>query len=200
MRLSAICLTIICYLVTKINTQIIEVFVFYQFSSDIISSQCFKIHIIWQRLPTKKETSPIFEILELFKKYLSGKVGEDWLKKSPSEKKYVTCENFYSLWNSYIISSKELLFHHFTNMTLNTCDESMCKFNGTHRLKQQLITAWKVSKYWVISGPYFPVFGLNTETYEVNLCIQSKYRKIRTRNNSVFGHFLRSDKFLQCNM
>ena len=24
-------------------------------------------------------------------------------------------------------------------------------------------TAWKVSKYVVISGPYFPVFGLNTE-------------------------------------
>ena len=24
-------------------------------------------------------------------------------------------------------------------------------------------TAWKVSKCGVISGPYFPVFGLNTE-------------------------------------
>ena len=50
-------------------------------------------------------------------------------------------------------------------------------------------TAWKVSKYAVISGPYFPVFGFNTEIYEVNLRIQSEYRKIRTRNNSVFGHF-----------
>ena len=29
------------------------------------------------------------------------------------------------------------------------------------KLKQ--ITAWKVSKYGVISGPYFPVFGLNTD-------------------------------------
>ena len=28
-------------------------------------------------------------------------------------------------------------------------------------------TAWKVSKYGVISGPYFPVFGLNTEIYFV---------------------------------
>ena len=26
----------------------------------------------------------------------------------------------------------------------------------------------------------FPVFELNTEIYSVNLCIQSKYRKIRT--------------------
>ena len=44
---------------------------------------------------------------------------------------------------------------------------------------------------------YFPVFGLNTEglnmeIYGVNIRIQSEYRKIRTRNNSLFGHFSRS--------
>ena len=55
--------------------------------------------------------------------------------------------------------------------------------------KQQAFTAWNVSRYGVISGPYFPVLGLNTEIYEVHLCIQSEYRKIRTRNNFVFGHF-----------
>ena len=27
-------------------------------------------------------------------------------------------------------------------------------------------TAWKVSKYVVIFGPYFPVFGLNTGKYK----------------------------------
>ena len=42
-------------------------------------------------------------------------------------------------------------------------------------------TAWEVSKYGAISTPYFPVFGLNTETYAVNLRIQSKYRKIRNQ-------------------
>ena len=47
-----------------------------------------------------------------------------------------------------------------------------------------------VSKYGVISGPY--LFGLNTEIYEANLHIQSEHRKIRTRNNSVFGHFSRT--------
>ena len=31
------------------------------------------------------------------------------------------------------------------------------------------ITAWKVSKYGVISGLYFPAFGLNTEIYAVKL-------------------------------
>ena len=30
------------------------------------------------------------------------------------------------------------------------------------------ITTRKVSKYGVISGPYFPIFGLNTEIYEIN--------------------------------
>ena len=42
---------------------------------------------------------------------------------------------------------------------------------------------WKKSKYVVSTGRYFSVFGLN---------IQFEYRKIRTRNNYVFGHFLRS--------
>ena len=49
-----------------------------------------------------------------------------------------------------------------------------------------------MSKYGAISGPYFPVFGLNTEIYTVNFRIQSEYRKIRTRNNSVFGYFSRT--------
>ena len=49
-------------------------------------------------------------------------------------------------------------------------------------------TVWKVSKYGVISGPYFSAFGVNTERYEVSLRIHSECGKIRTRNNSVFGH------------
>ena len=49
-----------------------------------------------------------------------------------------------------------------------------------------------MSKYGVISGPYFLAFGLNTKRYSVSLRIQSKCGKIRTRNNSVFGHFSHS--------
>ena len=55
-----------------------------------------------------------------------------------------------------------------------------------------LNTAWKESKYGVLPGPYFHAFGLNTERYSVSLRIQSECRKIRTRKNSVFGHFSRS--------
>ena len=58
------------------------------------------------------------------------------------------------------------------------------------------LTAWKVSKYRVFSGPYFPVFRLNTEIYSVNLRIQSECRKIRTRKDSVFGHISRGDLVL----
>ena len=40
--------------------------------------------------------------------------------------------------------------------------------------KPRTYTARKVSKYGVFSGPYFPVFGLNTEIYGVNLRIPSE--------------------------
>ena len=55
------------------------------------------------------------------------------------------------------------------------------------------ITAWKVSKYGVFSGPYFPVLGLNTQIYKVNLRIESECRKILTRKNSILEHFSHSE-------
>ena len=39
------------------------------------------------------------------------------------------------------------------------------------------ITAWKVSKYGVFSGPYFPAFRLNTEIYGVD---EGKYGPEKT--------------------
>ena len=38
-----------------------------------------------------------------------------------------------------------------------------------------------MSKYGVISNPYFPAFGLNTERYEASLRIQSECGKMRKR-------------------
>ena len=66
-------------------------------------------------------------------------------------------------------------------------------FYSTPPVVASINTAWKVSKSGVISGPCLPVFGLKTEIYGINIRIQSEYRKIRTRNNSVFGHFSRSE-------
>ena len=36
-------------------------------------------------------------------------------------------------------------------------------------------------RIWSYSSPYFHVFGLNSEIYEVSLCIQTKCVKIRSR-------------------
>ena len=57
------------------------------------------------------------------------------------------------------------------------------------------LTASKMSKYGVISGLYFLVFGLSTEIYGVNLRIQlntGKYRPektlyLNTRSVSLYG-------------
>ena len=43
------------------------------------------------------------------------------------------------------------------------------------------------------SGPYFPVFELNTDRYGVSLRIQSECGKIRTRIISEYGHLSRSE-------
>ena len=58
-------------------------------------------------------------------------------------------------------------------------------------------TAWKVPKYGVFSGPYFPVFELNTEIYSVNLRIQSEYKEIRTRKSFVFGTFTKCRRLIK---
>ena len=39
------------------------------------------------------------------------------------------------------------------------------------------------------SGPCFPIFGLNTEIFSVNLLIQSENWKIRIRKNSILDTF-----------
>ena len=61
----------------------------------------------------------------------------------------------------------------------------------TENLLSKSFHCVKSVKYGVIPGPYFPVFGLYTDIYGVNIGIQSEYRKIWTRDNSVFGHFSR---------
>ena len=88
---------------------------------------------------------------------------------------------------------KKGLFRSLTRFT----GKHLCQsrfFNKVAGLSPREHTARKVSKYEVLSGLYFHVFGLNTETYGVNLRIQSKYRKIQTRKNSVFEHLSCSDK------
>ena len=73
---------------------------------------------------------------------------------------------------------------------------SRCKFEGGmcylffsmeslegEKVRCRILIAWKVSKYGEFFGLFFLLFRLNTEIYSVNLCSQSKYRKIQTRKN-----------------
>ena len=91
---------------------------------------------------------------------------------------------YHNLWDD--IYDMNLLYYRLKTSYL------MVTINFQATIYEVNITAWDMSKYGVISGPYFPVFRLNTENYGVSLRIQSEYRKILTRNNSVFGHFLHS--------
>ena len=51
---------------------------------------------------------------------------------------------------------------------------------------------WKRSYFWSVFSYIWTEYGDSRS----NLRIQSEYRKIRTRNNSVFGHFSRSGSLL----
>ena len=92
-----------------------------------------------------------------------------------------------------------MLYWYQTNMKMRLIMESTCFFTYRNALVNFLaiFTAWKLFKYGFISGPYFLAFGLNTESYSVSLRIQSECVKIRTKNNSVFGHFSYSDCKMQ---
>ena len=43
----------------------------------------------------------------------------------------------------------------------------------------------------IVARPYFAIFGPNTKIFRLNLHIQFKRGKIRTRKNSIFGQFSR---------
>ena len=49
-----------------------------------------------------------------------------------------------------------------------------------HRRFYKKVTAWKVSKYGVFCGPYFPAFGLNTEYLSVFCPNAGKYGPEKT--------------------
>ena len=92
---------------------------------------------------------------------------------------------FWFVWNQEPIC---VIWKTMANSMYAYCYDSLIEHWDFSLLEHYRVsfTAWKVSKYGIFSVPYFPVFGLNTE---VNLRIQSKCRKIRTRKNYVFGHF-----------
>ena len=73
------------------------------------------------------------------------------------------------------MTSQCLLYHPQVWQLL--MDYLISKFSNYHNIWHCVKSVWIRS----FSGPYFPVFGLNTEIYSVNLRIQSECGKIQTR-------------------
>ena len=67
----------------------------------------------------------------------------------------------------------------------------MTKLTRIKLIKFLTVTVWKVSKYGVFSGLYYPAFGLNTERYALSV-LSPNAGKYGTRKTSVFEHFSRS--------
>ena len=98
------------------------------------------------------------------------------------------------IWNVLVnlhFDSLQILSPKFWEQHKDCVSLVICRFHELLLFKIHF-TAWKVSKYGVFSDPYFPAFGLNTESYGVSLGIQSECGKIRIRKNSVFGPFSHS--------
>ena len=88
----------------------------------------------------------------------------DWVLNAPLKNLYIN-----QLWNQSLLN-KLCLLKQYTSLLRQKC-----------------------SNLKIFSSPYFPVFGLNTEVYLVNLSIQSEYEKRKTRktsNSSTFNALL----------
>ena len=71
------------------------------------------------------------------------------------------------IFQKFIIATGNLRIHLLFGKPIYKQCKCYCVYHVLFYLNssRNFDTAWKVSKYGVFSGPYFPVFGLNTETY-----------------------------------
>ena len=90
-----------------------------------------------------------------------------------------------SKWRSRTLSHFFCIYHNKSFLTLVVIFQK-------NLFTSECIIAGKFPNTEFFSGLYLLVFGVNTEIYSVNLCLQSKYVKIRIRKNSVIGHLLHS--------
>ena len=113
-----------------------------------------------------------------------------------SYRNYFHCSVCYFIRQSHFCSYFDSWSNNFLSKSF--WFSTLAKILSRWAAREQLhaFTAWKVSKNGVMSGPYFPAFGLHTERCFVSPRIQSECGKIRTRNNSLFGQFSCSAFFI----
>ena len=91
------------------------------------------------------------------------------------------------------VSICDSLYRHIPTLS-NTYDGDYS--NNSQCILASNYTAWKVSKYRVFSGPYFPAIGLSTEIYKSphSVRIQGKNPLCE---ETLFTHFENTKTFLQ---
>ena len=105
--------------------------------------------------------------------------------------KHYVLKSTFQFWNHFFQFSDASLIHFRKDIV------ALHIFLFWNDLPYRIMEVHCVKSFQIrsFSGPCFRVFGLNTQIYSVNLRIQSEYRKIRTRKNSVFGHFSHNGLF-----
>ena len=64
----------------------------------------------------------------------------------------------------------------YTRSIYQNISKRSLKTKAVHQ--HEIDNAWQVSKYEVFSGPYFPLFGMNTEIYGVQENVDQKKLRI----------------------
>ena len=109
-------------------------------------------------------------VLEIFLIKKEMKTAEIWCS---------TCWKWYIFMYTVSFIDKFKILLHLVLKTISVITIMIC----------DCPTTWKVSKYGTFSGPYFPVFRLNSEIYSINLRIHSEYAKKRTRKLRILTLF-----------
>ena len=89
------------------------------------------------------------------------------------------------MWNFSKYKNRKISLHIKNLLRKTALKEKVSRKNYkaarcSNQSELKAISAWKVSKYGVFPGLYFPAFGLNTERYFVSLRIQLECEKIRS--------------------
>ena len=103
---------------------------------------------------------------------------------SPQERQRITKNSQYLLPSICLLISIKVL--HKKIIFSYSCCHVM-----THNVTKHCVKSVQIRSY------FWSVFSRNPIEYFVSLQIQSECGKIRTRNNSVFGHFSRSEGLLE---
>ena len=103
-------------------------------------------------------------------------------------------------WKTWFLGSKwctvsyvhEYLVNQFraTGLFVYSVKTKKYRFFDVFRGSRKRPVAWKVSKYGIVSGPYFPVFGLNTGKYgpEITPCGPVAWNGLIQKNSSYIWH------------